>query len=428
MNRESGERERGADETEVLSLPSDADASGRTFGREELELLTRVVESGTLNCTKGTVVDAFERAFAELYEVPFACTTTSGTAAIHAAVAAVDPNPGDEIVTTPITDMGGIAPIVYQGAIPVFADVDPRTYNVTAETIARKISRRTRAIVVTHLFGNPCDMDPIMALARAHGLPVIEDCAQAYLATYEGRLVGTIGDIGCFSLQQGKHITSGEGGIVITRDPATARRIRLFHDKAWGYGDERPDHYFLAPNYRMTELQGAVALGQLGKLRGVVAARRSTAELLTSLIQGIPGVEPPTVTPGGEHVYWKYCLDIDERVAGAGVGEFAERLRRHGVFSAPRYIQKPAFMCQVIRDRVTFGAGHWPWDDPSRADEPEIEYRPEDYPGTYEALARILVLPWNERYTERHVRDLARVVRGVAESLAPAPAMAGGAR
>jgi dTDP-4-amino-4,6-dideoxygalactose transaminase len=431
MNREAGEREHGPDDTtEVLSLPSDADASGRTFGRQELELLTQVVESGTLNCTKGTVVDAFERAFAELYGVPFACTTTSGTAAIHAAVAAVDPNPGDEIVTTPITDMGGIAPIVYQGAIPVFADVDARTYNVTAETIARKISRRTRAIVVTHLFGNPCDMDPIMALARAHGLPVIEDCAQAYLATYEGRLVGTIGDIGCFSLQQGKHITSGEGGIVITRDPATARRIRLFHDKAWGYGDERPDHYFLAPNYRMTELQGAVALGQLGKLRDVVASRRSTAELFTSLIQGIPGVEPPAVTAGGEHVYWKYCLDIDERVAGAGVGEFAERLRRHGVFSAPRYIQKPAFACQVLRDRVTFGSSHWPWDDPSRADEPEIEYRPEEYPGTYEALARILVLPWNERYTERHVRDLARVVRGVAESLspAPAPAMAGGPR
>jgi perosamine synthetase len=361
--------------------------------------------------------------------VPSACTTTSGTAAIHAAVAAVDPEPGDEIITTPITDMGGIVPILYQGAIPVFADVDPRTYNVTAETIAPRITRRTRAIVVTHLFGNPCDMDPIMELAEDHGLPVIEDCAQAYLATYRGRLVGTIGHVGCFSLQQGKHMTAGEGGIVITRYDALARRMRLFHDKAWGYGDERPDHYFLAPNYRMTELQGAVALAQLRKLPNVVASRRATAAQLTELLGGIPGVDTPEVTPWGTHAYWKYCLSVDEEVAGAGVVEFAERLREDGIFSAPRYIQKPAFQCQVIRDRVTFGRSQWPWTDPSRADEPEVTYDPHEYPGTFEALSRILVLPWNERYTHADVRAIARIVRRVATALsAGAPALAGGPR
>jgi dTDP-4-amino-4,6-dideoxygalactose transaminase len=126
-------------------------------------------------------------------------------------------------------------------------------------------------------------------------------------------------------------------------------------------------------------------------------------------------------------VYWKYCLSVDEALAGAGVTEFAERLREHGISSVPRYIQKPAFMCQVLRDRVTFGSSHWPWTDPSREREPEIVYDPEDYPGTAEALSRILVLPWNERYTEEHVRGIAGIVRRVAASLsAGVPAMAGG--
>src|SRR6185436_13683961 len=136
----------------------------------------------------------------------------------HAAVAAIDPEPGDEIVTTSITDMGALTPILYQAAIPVFADTDPRTYNVTAETIAPRITRRTKAVIVTHLFGNPCDMDPIVELCREKGLLLLEDCAQAFGATYKGRPVGTIGDIGCFSLQQTKHMTAGEGGMVVARD------------------------------------------------------------------------------------------------------------------------------------------------------------------------------------------------------------------
>ncbi len=205
-----------------VTLPSDADASGRSFGAEELELLRQVIESGTLNCTRGSTVNRFEKRFAEWIGLPHCRAVTSGTAAVHCAVAAIDPEPGDEIVTTPITDMGAIAPILYQAAIPVFADVDPRTYHVTAETIAKKITRRTRAIVVTHLFGNACDMDPILELATQHGLPVIEDCAQAYGATYTGRRVGTIGRIGCFSLQQGKHMTTGEGGMVVTARPGPA--------------------------------------------------------------------------------------------------------------------------------------------------------------------------------------------------------------
>src|SRR3954468_18972429 len=158
-----------------IVLPSEGDRSGRSFGDEELALLKKVIDSGTLNCTKGTVVREFETQFAKWLGLPFCRTRTSAPAAVHAAVAAVDPEPGDEIITTPITDIGAITPILYQTAIPVFADADPLTYNMTAETIERKTPRRTRAVIVTHLFGNTCDMDPIIDLCRRKGIRLIED-------------------------------------------------------------------------------------------------------------------------------------------------------------------------------------------------------------------------------------------------------------
>jgi dTDP-4-amino-4,6-dideoxygalactose transaminase len=400
-----------------MQLPSDADHTGRDFGQEELDALRRVVESGTLNCTRGTAVREFERRFAERLDAPFCRTVTSGTAAIHTAIAAIDPEPGDEIITTPITDVGAITPILYQTAIPVFADVDPETYNVTAETIAPRITDRTRAIVVTHLFGNPCDMGPILALAARHGLPVIEDAAQAFLAEHDGRLAGTIGDIGCFSLQQTKHMTAGEGGIVVSRNERYFRRMRLFVDKAWGYGDPQPDHYFLALNYRMTELAGAVALAQLGKLDGVVARRIAAAERLTRMIAGVSGVHPPRVTPGAKHVYWKYALRIDDTVIAGGVDRFSAKLKECGVVNAPRYIQKPAFLLQLFRERKTFGASGFPFEGPHRNGAAPVVYDPAEYPGTARALAHVAVLPINEFYTEEHVAFVARRIAEVAGEL-----------
>jgi dTDP-4-amino-4,6-dideoxygalactose transaminase len=348
----------------------------------------------------------------------YARAMTSGTAAIHTAIAAIDPEPGDEIITTPITDMGALTPILYQTAIPIFADVDPHTYNVTAETIAPKISSRTRAIIVTHLFGNPCDMGPIMALARARGIPVIEDTAQAYLCQYQGQLAGTIGDIGCFSLQQGKHMTTGEGGMVMTRDAAgLGRRMTLFVDKAWGYGDPNPDHYFLALNYRMTEMQGAVALAQLGKVENVVAARVENARIMDERLAGLEGIETPRVTPGGKHVYWKYCLRVDPEVIKGGVDAFAKMMKERGIFCVPRYIQKPAFMCEVIRDQVTFGKSGFPFRGPHRAGLAPVQYRPEDYPGTLEALAQVCVVPWNEFYDTADVDYIAENITDIVHQL-----------
>ena len=159
--------------TEIIALPSDQDASGRTLGEEETTFVAEAIRTGTLTSTKGQFVKKLEKRFAEMLDAKHAYACTSGSAAVHLAVAAIDPEPGDEVITTSITDMGALTPILYQGAIPVFADVDPKTWNVTAETIEPCLSERTKAIIVTHLFGNPCDMAEIMKLAQSRNIPVI---------------------------------------------------------------------------------------------------------------------------------------------------------------------------------------------------------------------------------------------------------------
>jgi len=399
----------------TATLPSDQNATGRTLGEEEIALLSEVIHSGTLTSTKGRFVKELESRFAELLGARHAYACASGTAAIHCAVAAIDPDPGDEIVTTPVTDMGALTPILYQGAIPVFADVDPRTLNVTAETMESCLSERTKAILVTHLFGNPCEMGEILDLARGRGIPVIEDCAQAFSATYDGRPVGNLGAIGCFSLQQGKHITTGEGGLVVTDDEALARRMFLFINKAWGYGDPTPDHYFLALNYRMSELQGAVAAAQLSKLDSSVDPRVSNARRLTEQLAGIKGLGTPWVGPRSVHTYWKYALRVDGAVIEGGAPGLAAALKGYDIASAPRYIQKPAFMCEVFQKQRTFGRSHWPFD---LARPEAVDYDRSRFPGTFSGLESVLVLPWNERYTEEHVDFLGRCIRQAAESLA----------
>jgi dTDP-4-amino-4,6-dideoxygalactose transaminase len=390
-----------------LPLPSDQDASGRTLGEEEIALVSQAIRTGTLTSTRGAFVKTLEERFAGRLGVKYAHACSSGTAAIHTAVAAINPEPGDEIITTAITDMGALTPILYQGAIPVFADVDPRTYNVTPATIEARLSPRTRAIIVTHLFGNPCRMDQIMDLARAHNIPVVEDCAQAFHAQYDGRAVGTFGTIGCFSLQQGKHMTTGEGGIVVTNDDLLSRRMFLFINKAWGYGDKNPDHYFLALNYRMCELQGAVAVAQLAKLDDVVERRRARAEQLTERLRHLPGIETPLIDAKSVHTFWKYCLNVDARVVPGGAVGLAQALKERGISSSPRYIQKPAFMCEIFQKQRTFGNSRWPF---TLARPEAVAYDHARFPGTFAALDHILVLPWNERYADYHIDYIATAI------------------
>jgi len=390
-----------------LPFPTDRDASGRTLGEPELANLCEVIASGVLNSTQGRFVKEFETKFAESLGVKYAFACSSGTAAVHAAIAALDPEPGEEIVTSPITDMGALTPILYQGAIPVFAEVDPRTWNVTAGSIEQVLSERTRAIIVTHLFGNPCEMSEIMALAEARGVPVIEDCAQAFLARHGQRFVGTIGKVGCFSLQQGKHITCGEGGLVATNHEHLARSIRLFINKAWGDGDLNPDHYFLALNYRMTELQGAVATAQLSRLKELADRRVAAAQELTKRLNGLPGIEVPYVYPTCTHTYWKYCLRVNRDVIPGGCDTLGQALKAKSISCVPRYIQKPAFLCKIFQEQKTFGNSRFPF---TLARSEVLQYDKARFPLTCQALENILVLPWNENYQPKHIDFIAGAV------------------
>ncbi len=399
---------------QTIKLPNDQDISGRTFGAEEIAAVTEVLQSGVLITTKGKYGKMLEKEFAEKLGIKHAYACNSGSAAVHVAIAAINPNPGDEVVTTSITDMGALTPIIFQGAIPVFADVDPKTLNVTAETIERVLSEKTKAIIVTHLFGNPCEMKRIMELADSRDIPVIEDTAQSFMAKCDGKYAGTIGKIGAFSFQQGKQMTTGEGGIVVTNDDDLARRMYLFINKAWGYGDQNPDHYFASLNYRMTELQAAVSYEQLKKLDYSVAQRQKMAALLDEKIKDIDGIESYKPAENSTMTYWKFCLRVDDSKIEDGSVGLSKALKTYDVASAPRYVVKPAYKCQIFRDQNTFGDSHYPF---NLARPEAVDYNDDNFQGTIKGLHDVLVLPINEKYEAHHIEFLADSIREAVESV-----------
>lgn len=386
--------------------------SRQPFGEREVELVTEAIRSQ--NLFRGQRVAAFERQFAALYGLPYAAACTSGTAAIHVAIGTLDPEPGDEIITAPITDGGTVVPIVYQNAIPVFADVDA-TYNMDPRDVEAKITARTRAILLVHLFGNPCDMDAMMDISRRHDIPLIEDCSQAHLTGYKGGLCGTFGDIACFSFQQSKHLTTGDGGMALTRREDLQRRMRLFRDKGWttepGWG--RKSYEFLAPNYRMTELQAAVGLAQVERVQDVVDRRHALGELLTQRIAGAPGVVPAPVTPGGRHTYWAYSF----RVTQVSPDAFAKALSAEGIPAGARYTVYPIYQCMdALSLKHTFGKSGHPFDGCHGAR--QIDYGPGLCPRAEDALDHMVGLSIHEGYAPDDIEDMAAGVRKVAEGLA----------
>ena len=382
------------------------------FGDREVELATQAIRSQNLFGPSGTMMPELEKRFAELYGVGHAVTSTSGTAAIHVAIGAVNPDPGDEIITAPITDAGTVVPIIYQGCIPVFADIDD-TYNMDPRDVEAKITPRTKAILVVHLFGNPCDMDAMADIARRHDLTLIEDCSQAHLTKYKGRLCGTIGDIGCFSFQQSKHMTCGDGGITITDDPELGDRADRFRDKGWTRRPGARRYPFLGLNYRMTGLQAAVALAQLEKVADVVAKRHELGDLLSDSIRSAPGVLPTPVTEGGWHTYWHYGL----RVVQGNAALFAKALGAEGIPCGCGYIGKPIFLCmESLVAKRTFGTSSYPFDGSHGGR--SIDYTEGMCPRTEEILGQMIVLTVHEHMTRDDIADMAAAVNKVAEGLA----------
>jgi len=392
---------------------SDRFPSRVPFGDREVELVTEAIRSQNLFGLGGAKVTAFENEFADLYGVEHSVASTSGTSAIHVAIGTVNPDPGDEIITGPITDAGTIVPILYQNAIPVFADIDD-TWNMDPKDVERKITDRTKAILVVHLFGNASNMEAMCDVAKRHGLPLIEDCSQAHVTKYKGNYLGTWGDLGCFSLQQSKHMTTGDGGMTITHRDDLSERMFLFRDKGWtrkaGWGSR--SYAFLAPNYRMTELQAAVGLAQVPKVRGVVEKRMELGHLLSDSIRDVDGLTPAPVTDGSEHGYWSYGMRVD----GWDPPTFAKALTAEGVGCGAGYIGKPIYLCmEACCNKTTFGSSHHPFDG-CHTDR-EYEYVEGMCPNTEDLLAHIVTLSINENMSHQDALDVAGAIRKVAQLL-----------
>ena len=391
---------------------------GMRFGREELKELKEALAQNTLFCVKGRKVKQLCRDLADKYGKKHAVATTSCTAAIHVALGAVGVTVGDEVITSVLTDAGSFMPVLWQNAVPVFADVDPRTYNVTADTIAARITPQTKAVLVVHLAGNPADMDPILKLARKHKLQVIEDCAQSWNTRYKGRWVGTMSHMGVYSLNDYKHISVGDGGMVVTDDERLAGRAAMLADKCYPRDETgmRAGRMcqFLASNYRMSELCGAVGLAQLRKVDWICDRRRRHGETLTRLIEKIPGILPPVVTPGGEWTNWYYLFRVDEKTLGVSRDEFMKALVAEGL-RAGFYLRR-VDQYEMFQKLSTYPPRKdglvCPYGCP--AYKGKVRYRKSDCPNVDLVTRTGIILQMDEFYTDRDIRETAEAIAKVA--------------
>jgi dTDP-4-amino-4,6-dideoxygalactose transaminase len=293
--------------------------------------------------------------------------------------------------------------------VPVFADVDPVTGNLTAETIAEKITPRTKAVILVHLFGRPAEMDPIVELLRERGIALIEDCAQAHWAEYAGRKVGSIGDFGCFSFQSSKQITCGDGGMTLVNNEEHYARAKLYADKGFDRKRPAPTITFLAPNYRMTELQSAVVMAQLDRLDDLIASRRETADALTGQLREIPGIRLPDTPAGTKPAWWRFTFGIDEEAIGVSTLDFATALKVEGVKTSKEFPPRPLFEHDMLLDQITYGASRYPFSEVS-GEPPKLE----DFPGFCDFAKEVIPIGWSSQAKRTHVDAIAAAVRKVA--------------
>ncbi|MBF6592066.1 MAG: DegT/DnrJ/EryC1/StrS family aminotransferase [Ktedonobacterales bacterium] len=296
------------------------------LGTEEQEAVMRVLASGQL--AHGADVEAFERRFAELSQVREAVAVTSGTAALHLALLVHGVGPGDEVITSPFSFAATGNTILLVGARPVFVDIDPKTYNIDPAAVEAAITPRTKAIMPVHIYGNPADMDQLMALAERHGLTMIEDACQAHLADIRGKTVGSFGT-GCFSFYATKNMTTGEGGAVTTNDPEVAERLRMWRSHGQ---KERYVHSGIGYNYRMMNIQGAIGVVQCEKVERWTEQRIANAAYLTERLREYG--QTPTVLPGHRHVYHQYTIQAPK---GRDRDTFIQALAERGVGAAVHY-------------------------------------------------------------------------------------------
>jgi perosamine synthetase len=407
----------------MVQLAIDGGAPVRTLpfprrilvGEEEIDALHELLEKertrgGGFDRYGGEHVDAYEREFAAYHGVAYATATSSGTAAVHAALGALRLDIAQEVISSPITDPGAVAPILWDNCIPIFADADPETMNVDPASIAVRITPRTKAIIVGHIAGQPVDMDPVMEVARALGIPVIEDCSQSHAARYKGRLVGTIGDIGVFSLMGGKHSTAGgQGGMVITNNEGYYWNAKRFSDRGKPFNSAERKNLFLGLNYRMTEIEAVIGRVQLQKLEGVVTTRRALAADLAAQIADLRTVRVGRVIPGAVSSYWLLLLHIDPSKLTVTKEQFARAAAAEGIPIDPHY-DWIAYETPWIRQRANYGASGCPWTCPYYGREVEYEG---SCPNARVAIDAHMILPWHECLTSREVADISAVLHKV---------------
>ncbi|MGB4335534.1 MAG: DegT/DnrJ/EryC1/StrS family aminotransferase [Chromatiaceae bacterium] len=299
----------------------------------EKAYLAECIDTGWIS-SEGPFVARFEQAFATRVGRRHGIAVTNGSAALDAAVAALRLGPGDEVILPTFTIISCAAAIVRAGAIPVIVDCDPRTWNLDTDQIAARITPRTRAILPVHIYGLPMDMDPVLALAARHGLAIIEDAAEAIGQTYRGRPCGSFGDLSTFSFYPNKHITTGEGGMIVTDDDHLAERCRSLRNLCFQPG-KRFVHAELGWNLRMTNLQAALGLAQLEQLDRNLARKVAIGRRYDALLADIPGLQLPLPrTDFADNLYWVYGVVLDDAVA-FDAEEAMRRLGRLGIGTRP---------------------------------------------------------------------------------------------
>jgi len=278
--------------------------------------------------TLGSEVAAFEEEFASYCQAQYGIGVNTGTSALHLALLAAGIGPGDEVITVPFTFVATVAAIYYTGATPVFVDINPRTFTIDVKAIESAITERTKAILPVHLYGQPADMDPILEIAKRHGLVVIEDAAQAHGAEYKGKRVGSIGDMGCFSFYPGKNLGAyGEGGMVVTSNAEYTRTIRMLRD--WG-AEQKYHHVLKGYNFRLEGIQGAVLRVKLRYLEKWTEARRAAAAYYDELLSD-SGVQTPEAMSYARHVYHVYAIRTQQR------SEWQQALQAKGIQTGIHY-------------------------------------------------------------------------------------------
>jgi 8-amino-3,8-dideoxy-alpha-D-manno-octulosonate transaminase len=392
------------------------------LGAEERAAVLEVLDSRSLFRYYGPHflgrTAAFEANVAAYVGATHAVATSSGTAALRAALAALGVGCGDEVIVPAFTFIATVNAVVVAGAVPVFAEIDD-TLNVDATDVAAKITDRTAAIIPVHLENVACDMDALLAVTRQRGIPVLEDAAQSIGATYNGRGVGTIGDIGVFSLQLEKNITAGEGGVVVTDDPRLFQRSARYQDQGGqfftshgGGRGEDLEEPFVGENLRMTEIAAAIADVQLGRLDGLLTAMRANKARVVAAVGGVDGLQPrrspDPAGDGGSSLTW---FAPDAAVAQ----RFVAALRAERIPSAQMYNGQPVYAAPAILERRTASNKGGPWhcgEHPTA-----VTYEMGMCPVTEGLAARSFVVGIGPAYTEQDCDDVATAVRKVAAHL-----------